>query len=126
VIVLAIPLSRPGAWNGKSLRDIALGFVGWFLLNTLLWSWVDASISRSSGAAFWQLERLGPPLVNMIALPVLFRTRRWVTLGVFSAILVNAIGTVLVTPVTDFYGNNTFTRIIAMIPFFMAPFFPNL
>jgi hypothetical protein len=129
VIPLVIAFTRPGAWAGRTLCEIFLGFLGWFLVNTLLWLWVDYSLAHahpSSGAAFWQLERAVPLLVNIVAVPILFFTRRWMTLGIFSAIIVNAIGTLLVTPGPVFEGNVTLFNFIAPIPFFLPPFFPNL
>jgi len=47
-------------------------------------------------------------------------------LGMISAILVNAMGILLVTPITTFYGDRIFFRIIGMMPFYLPPFFPRL
>jgi hypothetical protein len=71
VIALVIPFTSPGAWTSRNLRDVSIGFVGWFLANTLLWIQVVSSIAQSSGAEFFQLERIRPLLVNMMAIDCL-------------------------------------------------------
>jgi hypothetical protein len=64
-----------------------------------------------------------PPLVNIVALLVLLASRRWIVmLGAFSAIMVNAIGTMLATPVTVTYQENVIGAIIFNVPFFLPPF----
>ena len=119
--------TRPGAWNSKSLRHFSIGFAGWFLVNMLLWVWVNDSAARSSGTLFINPVVLVPLLVYIVALPVLILTRRWMLiLGVFSAIALNSIGTLLVAPVTANYGENVIETIIWNVPFFLPPYLPAL
>lgn len=125
--MLLLAFSRPGAWNGRNLSRFSAGFAGWFLVNTLLWQWLNASVARSSGTLFIHPLAFVPPLVNLAALPVLFLKRRsLVTLGVLTAILVNAIGTLLATPVTAEYAQDVITAILGGVPFFLPPFLPAL
>jgi hypothetical protein len=121
--VLALAFRRPGAWNSKNLRHFSRGVLGWFLVNTLLWLWVNDSVAHSSGTLFINPVVAVPPLVNIVALLVLLASRRWIVmLGAFSAIMVNAIGTMLATPVTVTYQENVIGAIIFNVPFFLPPF----
>jgi len=126
-IALAIAFTRPGARNARNLSWFSIGFASWFLVNTLLWVWVNDSVERSSGTLFINPVVAVPFLVNIVALLVLLLTRRWmITLGVFSAIMVNAIGTMLATPVTATYQEDVISAIIFNTPFFLPPFLPAL
>jgi hypothetical protein len=121
--ILALAFRRPGAWNSKNLRHFSRGVLGWFLVNTLLWLWVNDSVAHSSGTLFINPVVAVPPLVNIVALLVLLASRRWIVmLGAFSAIMVNAIGTMLATPVTVTYQENVIGAIIFNVPFFLPPF----
>lgn len=125
--VLALAFRRPGAWNSRNWRAFSTGLLGWFLVNTLLWLWVNDSVARSSGTLFINPVVAVPPLVNIVALLVLLAARRWmVLLGAFSAIMMNAIGTLLATPVTATYQEDGIVAIIFNLPFFLPPYLPAL
>src|SRR5215207_8509447 len=102
VIVLVSLYRRTGSISGRNVLHLVIGFLGWFLINTLLWVWVRQS---ESGTEFINPARFLPMLVTIVALVALYRTRRWIILGILSAILVNAIGTLLTPPVMDNYSN---------------------
>ena len=120
VTVLAFAFSRPGAIRGWNILDFSAAFVGWFIINTLLWIFIRSTTSRFE---------FGNPLV-VIPLPVnivllilvLLLKKRWMALGAFTAFLVNAIGTVLVTAVAIPLSPPAISGIICMFPFFL-PFF---
>lgn len=107
--------------SGRDALNVIIGFLGWFILNTLLWVWVRRN---ESGTEFINLARFLPMLVTILALIALYRDRRWIFLGILSAILVNAIGTLLAPPVIDNYSSSSLARIITMIPFYLPIFLP--
>jgi hypothetical protein len=121
VIVLVISYRRAGTMSGRDALNVIIGFLGWFILNTLLWVWVRRN---ESGTEFINLARFLPMLVTILALIALYRDRRWIFLGILSAILVNAIGTLLAPPVIDNYSSSSLARIITMIPFYLPIFLP--
>lgn len=117
VTILAIAFSRPGAIRGWNILDFSAAFVGWFMMNSLLWSFIRSTTSRFE---------FGNPLVviplpaNMILLIlVLLLKKRWMALGVFTAFLVNAIGTVLVTAVAVPLSPPAISGTICMFPFYL-------
>jgi hypothetical protein len=103
---------------------VSIGFLGWFLVNTFLWSSI---LQNESGVLILNPTRLFPLLVNVTALPVLLRLQRWVALGLICAILANAIGLLLFPVPTDdiFHRDPTAGRILAMMPFYIPIFFSN-
>ena len=107
--------------NSRKVPQVVTGFLGWFLLNTLLWVWIRGS---ESGTEFFNPTRFLPMLVTTAALAAFYRPHRWVVLGILSAILVNAIGTLLAPPVIDNYSNSLLARIITMLPFYLPFFLP--
>jgi len=120
VTVLAIAFSRPGAINGWTLLDFSFAFVSWFIMNSFLWIYIRSTTSRFE---------FGNPLV-VIPLPVnivvivliLLVKKRWMALGAFTAIFINAIGTVLVTAVEIPSSPSPISGILCMFPFYL-PFF---
>jgi hypothetical protein len=121
VIVLVILYRRTGSMNGRNVLHVLMGFLGWFLINTLLWVWIRQT---ESGTEFLNPARLLPLLVTSLALIAFYRAQRWIFLGILSAILVNAIGTLLAPPVIDSYGSSPLTRVITMLPFYLPYFLP--
>lgn len=63
-------------------------------------------------------------LVTIVGLIALYRNQRWIFLGILSAILVNAIGTLLAPPVIDSYSSSPLARVITMLPFYLPFFLP--
>jgi hypothetical protein len=121
IIVLVISYWRTGPMSGRNVLHVVIGFLGWFLINTLLWVWVRRN---ESGTEFINPARLLPMLVTVVALVALYRTQRWIILGILSAILVNAIGTLLAPPVIDSYSSSSLARVITMLPFYLPFFLP--
>jgi hypothetical protein len=107
--------------SGRNVLYAVIGFLGWFLFNTLLWVWVRRN---ESGTEFINPARFLPMIVTILALVALYRTRRWIVLGILSAILVNAIGTLLAPPVVANYSSSPLARLITMIPFYLPLFLP--
>jgi hypothetical protein len=90
-IVLVAVFRRAGPIN---FIHIAMGFLGWFVINRLLWIWIlPEHGSRSYGISdFPVIIWLGLIVVsvNSVALLVLSPGGRWITLGVFFWILSRA------------------------------------
>ena len=122
-IFLVTEFRRPGSRSGRSLLEAAIGFLGWFLVNTLLWVWV---LRGESGTIFLNPFRLIPMLFTIIGILVLvFTRRRMALLGILAAIVVNALGLLLFVapgPILDQRSG----RIIAMLPFYLSFFLPGL
>jgi len=120
VTILAIAFSRPGAISSWTLLDSSLAFVGWFIMNSLLWTFIRSTTSRFE---FGNPLVVIPLPVNMVLLIlVLLLKKSWMALGAFTAFLVNAIGTVLVTAVAVPLSPPAISGITCMFPFFL-PFF---
>ena len=121
IVVLVALYRRAGTMSGRNVLNVVIGFLGWFLINTLLWVWVRRN---ESGTEFINPARLLPMVVTIVALIALYRTQRWIILGSLSAILVNAIGTLLAPAVIDNYSSSPLARVITMIPFYLPYFLP--
>jgi ligand-binding sensor domain-containing protein len=120
VTILAIAFSRPSAISSWTILDFSLAFVGWFIINSLLWTFI-----RSTTSSFEFLNPLImiPLPVNIVLLIlILLVKKRWMALGAFTAFLVNAIGTVLVTAVAVPLSPPAISGILCMFPFYL-PFF---
>ena len=68
VIFLISEFRRPGAVRGRSLLEAGIGFLGWFVVNTLLWVWV---LKGESGTIILNPFRLLPLLVTIAVTLVL-------------------------------------------------------
>ena len=121
VIVLVISYRRAGSMSGRDALNVLIGFLGWFILNTLLWVWVRRN---ESGTEFINPARFLPMLVTIVTLVALYRTQRWIVFGILSAIVVNAIGTLLAPPVIDSYSSSPLARVLTMLPFYLPYFLP--
>ena len=121
VIVFVNLYQRTGPMRGRNVLHVVIGFLGWFIINTLLWVWVRRN---ESGTEFINPARLLPMLVTIVALVALYRTQRWIIWGILSAIFINAIGTLLAPPVTDNYSSSYLARVITMLPFYLPFFLP--
>ena len=121
VIVLVISYRRTAPMSGRNVLHVVIGLLGWFIINTLLWVWVR---QNESGTEFLNPARLLPMIVTVVALIALYRTQRWIFLGILSAILVNAIGTLVAPPVIDSYSSSPLARVITMLPFYIPYFLP--
>jgi len=126
IVALAIFLVAAFRWagpiSGSNVLHIAIGFVGWFVINTLLWIWLLDGDWRGDP---WGLVRGFILLcVNIVALLVLSLGGRWMILGVFLWILVNAIGTLLFIALGRIEDEGYFNAL--MRPFFLYFFYPNL
>jgi hypothetical protein len=120
VTILAIAFSRPGAIHGWNILDFSMAFVGWFIINTLLWTFIR---STTSSFEFFNPLVIIPLPVNIVLLIlILLVKKRWMALGGFTAFLVNAIGTVLVTAVAVPLSPPAISGTMCMFPFFL-PFF---
>ena len=122
-IFLISEFQRPGSTSGGSLLEAVIGFLGWFVANSLLWVW---ALRGESGAIILNPFRLLPLLLTIAAVLALFFTRRRMALlGILTAVVVNGIGMLLFVapgPIMDQRSG----RIIAMLPFYLYFFFPGL
>jgi len=117
-IVLVAVFRRAGPIN---FVHIAMGFLGWLLINTLLWIWL---LGPSWQGDPWGLVRGFILLcITIPALLVLSLRGRWIILGVFLWILLNAIGTLLFIALGLIEYEGYFNAL--MRPFFLAFFFPS-
>ena len=123
VTILAIALIRLGGWNLRSLLELSLGFIGWFILTTRLWVWV---LDTESGAVFLNPFRLLPLLVTLSALILFYLTWRRIFFGILCAVAFNAVAILLVTFAADPANNRALEDMITMVPFFLHSHFPAL
>ena len=86
-----MPLTRKvyTARNEKII-DFAIGFVGWFIVNGLLytcliWLYSDLPTADSQGYIAALVLLALPLLINIGALVLLAFTRRWIALGALAA-----------------------------------------
>ena len=126
IVALATLLVAAFRWagpiSGMDVRHVAMGFVGWFVINTLLWIWLLDGDWRGDP---WGLVRGFILLcVNILVLLVLSLGGRWITLGVFLWTLVNAIGTLLFIALGHIEYEGYFS--FHLRPFFLSFFYPNL
>ena len=126
IVVLATLIVAAFRWagpiSGMDIRHVAMGFVGWIVINTLLWIWLLHGDWRGDP---WGLVRgviLLP--VNILALLVLSLRGRWIVLGVFLWTLVNAIGTLLFIALGHIEYDGYFS--FHLRPFFLHLFYPEL
>jgi hypothetical protein len=117
--LLTIAFARPGVVNGKVVVAFSIAFVGWFLMNSLLWIYIRYSYEQSSSVLFINPLILLPLPVNILALILLYRANRWTALGALTAFLVNWLVLVIVTPFVDPSGAASILQGIFMIPFFL-------
>lgn len=120
VTVLVIAFSRPGAISSRTILDFSVAFVGWFIMNSLLWIFIRST--TSSFEFFNPLVMIPLPVNIALLILILLAKKRWMALGAFTAFLVNAIGTVLVTAVAVPLSPPAISGIVCMFPFFL-PFF---
>jgi hypothetical protein len=116
-IIVVVAFRRAGPVSGWSLLHVAIGFLGWFVINTFLGIWLlDGDWSGDP----WGLVR-GSILfsVNILALLVLILRRGQIIMGVFLAILVNATGMLLFVDREEFGS-------FLVLPFFLHLFYPSL
>ena len=122
-VFLVTEFKRPGSLSGRNLLEAAAGFVGWFIVNTLLWFWV---LEGESGALFLNPFRLIPMIVTgAVLLVLIFTRRRMFLLGILAAMVVNALGLLLFVPPGPILDQRA-GRVLAMLPFYLYFFFPGL
>ena len=125
VIALVAAFRRAGPIN---FLPIATGFLSWLVINTLLWIWIlPEQGSRRYGLSDYPIIIwLGfiVVCVNIVALLVLSSRGRWITMGVFLWILVNAVGTLLFMALDLMEHEGYFGALRP--PFFLALFYLRL
>jgi hypothetical protein len=116
-VFFVVTFRRAGPISGWDVRQLASGFLGWFVINTLVSIWLLGGDWRGDP---WGLVR-GTILfsVNLLALLVVSFVRGQITLGVFLAILVNAIGYLLLVDLEEFGS-------FIVLPFYMHLFYLSL
>ena len=85
--------------RNEKVLDFVLGFVGWFLVNGLLYGCsiviLQAVDSSSSDSILALLLGLLPLLINIGALIFFAFTRRWIALGILAAFALVLVGVLL-------------------------------
>ena len=116
-IFVVVTFRRAGPISGWNRGQLAIGFVGWFAINTL----VRVLLLEGDwhGDPFGLFRGFIILTVNLLALLVLSLRRGQILVGAFLALPVNALGYLLFVDLEDF------GRFI-VIPFFLYFFYPNL
>jgi len=117
VAMLVVALIRLGGWNLRSLFQLSLGFIGWFLLTTRLWVYV---LETESGAIFLNPFRLLPLLVTLSALILFYFAGRRIFFGILCAVAFNAVAILPMTFLADPANHHALVYMLRMLPFFMA------
>jgi hypothetical protein len=121
VIALVAVIRHAEPISGGNLLHAGMGFLGWFVIHTLYWVWALAA--RGVGPLGLMGEAaimiLGGRLlvVHVPLLIYLSLWNRWITLGVYLAILVNAVGMLLFVGIEEIGSS-------IVLPFFMHFFYP--
>ena len=86
--------------RNEKVLDFVIGFVGWFLVNGLLYGCsiliLQAVDSSTSDSILALLLGLIPLLVNIGALIFFAFTRRWIALGILAAFALVLVGVLLI------------------------------
>ena len=104
------PLTR-----NEKIRDFSIGFLGWWLINGLVWFWVTNDAGNSMGDNALLLYICVIPffyLSQLVAIIVFAFRRRWIALGSTSAIALN----LFIALVLGLTFNVT-----CFVPFFISP-----
>ena len=116
-IIVVVAFRRAGPVSDWSLLQVAIGFLGWFVINTFLGIWLlDGDWSGDPWGLLRGFILFG---VNILALLVLSLKGGQIIMGVFLAILVNAIGYLLFVEREEFGS-------FFVLPFFLHLFYPSL
>jgi len=122
-VFLVTEFRRPGSTSGRGMLEAAAGFLGWFLVNTVLWV---SALEGESGTIFFNPFRAIAMCVTFPVILVLFLSRRRMALlGILAAIVVNAAGLLLFVPPGLILDQRS-GRIIAMLPFYLYFFYSGL
>jgi hypothetical protein len=119
-ILLWIAIRRAGKMSWVSGFETIIGFLGWFTINTYASVW---AIKSTPGTYFISPLALIPFLVTVALILLTSFTKRWIAVGMLTAILANVFGMLLFVapgPIVD----QRPARIIGMIPFLTYYFLP--
>lgn len=107
-----------GKLTGTHILNFAVGFLGWFLVNSLFWGFWALPIGEFMYALM--ICFFVPLPLNIILMIVLLviKQRRWMAVGAFSALIFNMIISIQSTPLAGTYSDPLFDLIL-LIPFFM-------
>src|SRR5262245_49651075 len=85
--------------GGQKAIDFAIGFVGWIIVNAVLYGCVFAFSSQTTlndvGSGLLVLLVALPLLINIVVLVLLGFTRYWIALGALAAFALLLIGVLL-------------------------------
>ncbi|OGO34260.1 MAG: hypothetical protein A2W35_12060 [Chloroflexi bacterium RBG_16_57_11] len=109
----ATPAKRQLTRNEK-LRDFAIGFIGWWVVNGLLWTIADKTAFRDD---FGSVVLFCAVPINIVSLIFLAFLRRWVALGVLATYVVNFAMALILGTITNGYCWIPFTT--PMKPFIL-------
>jgi len=84
--------------RNEKIRDFLFGFVGWWVINALVWFAVMSDYVNSMGENVLLIFLLGIPvfyLAQLITLIILASRRGWIALGIVSAMALNLVITLI-------------------------------
>ena len=102
------PLTRT-----EKIRDFSIGFIGWWLVNGLVWSVLSSDDVQNGDETVilrFSLLLLGVDIAQFITFIVLAFRRVWISLGILSALFINQITSIVL---------GLFNNVTCFIPFFI-------
>lgn len=118
ITVNTIAFMQPGVIKLKTMLEFGLGFWGWLIFTTLFWGsikFMEAKLGESAMILICCF--LSPLPITIISLILFAIKRRRIALGIFSALLINAIMTLMLTPVAVPYSYRGLDFLF-LVPFF--------
>lgn len=111
---------RPGAVNRWQIIDFSLGFVAWYAVAVLVWGFLRY-FSLPSGPVFFYINPLIVlvPVVHLILMVFFYVRQRQMARGAFSAMVVNSVGILLISPLAAGSVGTALFGAIFMTPFFL-------
>lgn len=93
-----LPDPKPDDGLRKKLIGFAAGFGGWFVIGSVVWTVLSLFAAQGEGASLLITIFVMPILfgVNLTVLIVLAFKRRWIALGMLSALALNLVVSILI------------------------------
>jgi hypothetical protein len=118
ITVNTVALMQPGVIGSRTVLEFGSGLLGWSIFTILFWGSLHYLEGRLGESAMVLMFCFFVPLLMAIISLVLFAVkRRYIALGIFSAILVNAILRLIASPVAVPYSYRGLD-LLFLVPFF--------
>ena len=112
--------SRPDLLAVIDSGQVLAGFIGWFVLNGVFWGVLGGIAAGMGPAGIALMFCFFVPLpANLILILILFKRRRWMAIGAFSAMAINSILILLNNSIFDTYST-PFMNLLFQVPFFLS------